>query len=303
MTDDTDDIRLISANIGTLFPGDAGKPIDDVDRPRFQTAADWQQLGSLAQFAEMRGVLAGMRMGYMAEMLGRAAAAGEQLGLALTAVRDAEVWVETQTPPAQSSRRILAGRALAETSGMWSVSTGHAAVNVVARVLRAHHDATYLDKAFGWFGPPEPFAEVRGSNLSINRPTVKALGRAAKETRDARLERLVAPLSDLLKDPDWAAVAARRDLGYHRWRPQSIAGGASTRNPWGDEGGTSSMAVGETSGHIPPALGSVVLETRNGYNKLSDAMRAVFEAMPAAMVAAGIEIWKTDDIVSSTEAD
>lgn len=295
MTHSANDSRVVAVALGSLFPGDGGKPVGDADRKQFKVSSDWQLLAAHAQFAEPRGVLAGMPHGYMAEMLGRAAAAGEQLGLALTAVRDAEVWQDITPEPKEENRRTLAGRALAEASGLWSISTGHAAVNVVARVVRAHHDTTYLDKALRWNGPPKPFVESRDSNLSLNAETVKALARAARESAELPLTALVAPLRALVADPDWGALTARRDVGYHRWRPQSIEGGALTTNPWVDTGEhTMSLSVGITTGHVPPTLESLVQESRAGFDALSAAMREVFDALPAAMISANIGIWKVE---------
>lgn len=295
MAPSSNDSRVVAVALGSLFPGDGGKPIEDTDRNQFKVSSDWQLLAAHAQFAEPRGVLAGMPRGYMAEMLGRAAAAGEQLGLALTAIRDAEVWQDITPEPGQENRRILAGRALAEASALWSISTGHAAANVVARVVRAHSDATHLDKALRWNGPPEPFVHTRDSNLSLNAETVKSLSRAARESAEPPLSALVAPLRALVADRNWGALTLRRDVGYHRWRPQSIEGGALTTNPWVDTGEhTLSLSVGITSGHVPPILESLVQESRAGYDALSTAMGEVFDALPAAMISANIGIWKTE---------
>ena len=107
---------------------------------------DWQMLGAHYEWAELHGVTKGLRHGYFADSLGRAAAAGEQLGLAFAALRDAEVWRDTAEEPSSTSRRSIAGRAMAETSGLWAVSAGHAAVNVVARAVRIHSKAAALDR-------------------------------------------------------------------------------------------------------------------------------------------------------------
>lgn len=295
MDEESDNSRVVAVALGSFFPGDSGKPVNESDREQFTVAIDWQQLATVAQFAEPRGVLAGMPRGYMAEVIGRAAAAGEQLGLALTAIRDAEVW-ESLTPEAhQENRQIMAGRALAEASGLWSISTAHAAVNVVARVLRAHKSTIHLDKQFKWNGPPAPFSTEPFSNLSLNAATVKALRRAARESIEAPLEALVSPLSRLVVDAHWKALTDRRDVGYHRWRPQSIEGGALTTNPWVEEDdNTMSLSVGVSTGHVPPTLHELVTESRAGYNALSTTMRNIHASLPAAMVAAGIGVWTVD---------
>lgn len=294
MDNDAHDSRLVALALGSFFPGESIEPISNIDLAHFQVSTDWQLLGPQAKFAEIRGHLAKMPHGYMAEILGRAAAAGEQLGLALTAARDAEVWQETVPTPEEEPRRTLAGRALAEASGLWSISTGHAAVNVVARIVRAHPAATHLDSAWKWNGPPTPFTTDRRSNLSLNDSVVKALARAATDCAEQALTDLVAPLRTLIDDADWMALTDRRDIGYHRWRPQSIEGGTQTTNPWTLIGNnTASLTVGVTTGHVPPTLETLAHESRAGFTALSRAMREVHNALPMAMASANIGLWKT----------
>lgn len=294
MNDAPQNSNVVSAVLGSFFLT-GGKEIGE-DRAPFEVSLNWQQLGALADSSEPHGTLAGMPLGYMAELLGRAAAAGEQLGLALTAVRDAEVWVGFDPDRGDENRRVIAGRALAEASGLWAVSTGHAVTNVVARVIRAHKRAVHLDKAFGWAGPPLPFVEERHSNLSLNLSTVSALKRAAGETREQALRSIVEPLDQLVGSAAWLALVTRRDLGYHRWRPQSVDGGALTTNPWVDQGdGTSVLSIGMSSGHVPPDIGILVRESRAGYDTLSSAMATILQMLPMAMQSSGIGIWHVGD--------
>ncbi|TFB53434.1 hypothetical protein [Cryobacterium sp. Sr3] len=301
--EDTSRELTVSAVLYSFFP-EGGKPVSEAEKIHFKVPTQWQKLATLAQFAEVHGSLAGMPHGYMAELLGRAAAAGEQLGLALTAVRDAEVWHDIEPEQGKENMRVIAGRALAESSGLWSVSTGHAVTNVVARVVWAHKLSTHLDEAFKWVWPPEPFAETRQSNLSLNASTVKALVKAAAATEELPLNALVHPLVELIRSPAWVALTSRRDVGYHRWRPQSIDGGALTTNPWVDEGTNSlSLSVGLSSGHVPPTIESLVAESRAGHDALSSAMGDIFNRLPAAMTSAGIGIWKADDEAAEQQSD
>lgn len=283
----------ISTVLGTFFP-EGGQPIGQSDKAQFAVASKWQELGGGAPFGEVHGVFGGMPHGYMTELLGRAAAAGEQVGLSLTLIRDAEFWRDLAIDTRSESRRAIAGRALAESSGLWAVSTGHAVVNVVARVIRAHKWSVYIDKKLGWDGPPAPFADAPGSNLSLNGDTVKTLARAARETGETPLLELVQPLRDLLQQPEWKALALRRDTGYHRWRPQSIDGGVPNTNPWVDEGnGSLTLSVGISSGYVPPALEPLVAEARAGHDSLSLAMSEIFTRLPKAMTSSGIGMWQT----------
>lgn len=125
--------RVAAAVVGTLSPGDVGKPFTDEDRGQAMISHDWQMLGAQYEWAELHGVTRGLPHGYFADLLGRAAAAGEQLGLAFAALRDAEVWRDAAVEPSSASRRTIAGRAMADASGHWAVSAGRAAVNVALR--------------------------------------------------------------------------------------------------------------------------------------------------------------------------
>jgi len=280
----------VSAVIPTFFPK-GGQGFDAAGIAQADISQAWQNLGIYVVPYEIRGITAGLPHGYMTEVIGRSAAAGEQLGLAFAAVRDAEVWQRTVPEPRQENRRAVAGRALAEAAGLWSISAGHAVTNVVARVVRAHQDSRYLDAALGWTQPPEPFGTdpKLNLNLSLNRDTVKALRRAAKETGVPSLADLVEPLRDLIVSDAWKALEQRRHVGYHRWRPQTVAGGVSTTNPWVDQGdGSVSMTVSIGATHEPPPLETVVTEAREGYDALSSAMAEILATLPDALAGVGV---------------
>lgn len=286
---------VVAAVVGTLLPGDVGKPFTDADRIRAMVSHDWQMLGAQYEWAEIRGVSKGLPHGYFADLLGRAAAAGEQLGLSFAALRDAEVWCDTLSEPATPNHRNIAGRAVAEASGLWAVSAGHAVVNVVARVVRIHSKAAGLDAKLRWTGLPAPFDSGRLANLSLNPETVKYILVAARQTGEVALANLVEPLGDLVKSAAWAALVARRDAGYHRLRPQSIEGGVPSINPWATDqaAGTLTLSVSTFSDYVPPVLEEVVAETHAGYEALSSAMRDVHDRLPEALRAAGVPIWRT----------
>lgn len=286
--------HVVAAVAGTLSPGDVGKPFTDEDRARAMVPHDWQLLGAHHDWAELLGVGTGLPHGYFTDLLGRAAAAGEQLGIAFAALRDAEVWRDTATEPTSPNHRNIAGRAIAEASGLWAVSAGHAAINVVARVVRIHDKAVGLDKKLRWKGLPTPFDPGRFANLSLNPDTVKSVMAAARQTSESTLVELVAPLDALVKSAAWTALVARRDAGYHRLRPQSIAGGVPLENPWEADqiAGTLRMSVSTFSRYLPPVLEDVVSETQAGYDALSSAMRDVHDCLPAALRAAGAPFWR-----------
>jgi len=293
MNQDTPNSKLSSAVIGSLFPGDSGQPFTDTDQEPVSVPQDWQALGALYEFAELHGVTRGLPNGYLADLLGRAAAGGEQLGLAFAARRDSEVWRDITPEAKQEARRNIAGRAMAEASGLWALSAGHAAANVVARVVRIHKGSTSLDKDLNWTGLPVPFDSGRLANLSLNFATVKHIKRAAAATGESDLVALIEPLSILAMSPAWIALVARRDVGYHRLRPQSIEGGVPSQSPWvtDDSLGTVTLSVSTFSNYVPPALEDIVDEAVAGYDALSSSMRKIRDRLPAAMRAAGVPLW------------
>jgi hypothetical protein len=286
---------VVAAVVSSLSPGDVGKPFTTADRARAMVSHDWQMLGAQYEFAEIHGVSRGLPRGYFADLLGRAAAAGEQLGLAFAALRDAEVWRDTDIEPTSANQRNIAGRAIAEASGLWAVSAGHAAVNVVARIVRIHGEAGTLDKKLRWDGLPTPFDTGRFANLSLNAETAKSIGAAARRTREPALVELVEPISTLTKSAAWGALVLRRDAGYHRLRPQSVQGGVPSANPWEPDrsAGAWTLSVSTFSHYLPPVLEDVVSETHAGYEALASAMTQVHDRLPAALAAAGVPIWPT----------
>lgn len=284
---------VASAVLSTLSPGDVGKPFADSDREQAMIPTDWQRLGTKYGWAEIHGVTHGLPHGYLTDLLGRAAAAGEQLGIAFAALRDAEVWRDTKPTVQSANQRSIAGRAMAEASGLWAVSAGHAAVNVVARVLRIHGGASNLDKKLQWTGLPVPFDSGKKANLSLNAPTVKKLALVAEETGEVALAKLIEPLETLVTSESWAAVMERRDAGYHRLRPQSIDGGVPQDNPWAlDNAGSLTLTVSVFANYVPPVLETVVSETQDGYKELASAMRTIHDTLPSAFKAVGIPIWR-----------
>jgi hypothetical protein len=284
----------VAAVVGSLSPGNVGKDFTTSDKAFAQIPHDWQMLGASYQWAELHGAISGLPNGYAADLIGRAAAAGEQLALAFAAVRDAEVWRDTSVRPVQASRRSIAGRGMAEASGLWAVSAGHAITNVASRVVRLHKLASDLDKKLKWSVPPAPFDPSPKANLSINTPTVNSIMSVAKRTAEPALIELVQPLDVLVSSAAWRATTARRDAGYHRLRPQSLAGGVPARNPWSENAATGSttMSVYESATYVPPALEEVVAEARAGYNALSLCMDQMLKSLPTALDAVGVPIFK-----------
>lgn len=293
MTDQDLPVRpVVAAVAASLGPG-AARPLNERERAQETVAVDWQMLGAQYEWAEIHGVTKGRPHGYFTDLVGRAAAAGELLGLAFTALRDAKAWRDTPPRPENRIRRSIAGRALAEASGLWAVSAGHAAVNVVARVVRLHSDAKSLDRKLKWTGLPTPFDTGRPAHLSLNDATTTAIIGTARHTNESALVALTDPLDALTRHAAWATLVARRHADSHRLRPQSIEGGVPSESPWTHDptAGTLTLGATTTPAYRPPVLEDVVHETQAGYDALSSAMRDVHDRLPAALVAVGVPIW------------
>ncbi len=182
--------RVAAAVISTLAPDGGGRRFTDADRARAAVPHAWQMRGAQSHWSEIHGVANGLPRGYVSDLLARAASGGELLVLAFAALMDAEQWLEANGDPTSVSRRSLVGRGLAEASGLWSLSAGHAAVNVAARVVCISEGALSLEKG-SRTSLPTLFDQTLQANLSLNPKTIACVVAAAEQTGDrpARLRR------------------------------------------------------------------------------------------------------------------
>ena len=70
---------VVAAVVGTLSPGDVGKPFTDADRTRAMVSHDWQMLGAQYEWAEVHGVSKGLPHGYFTDLLGSPTAGQSRL--------------------------------------------------------------------------------------------------------------------------------------------------------------------------------------------------------------------------------
>ena len=69
----------------------------------------------------------------------------------------------------------------------------------------------------------------------------------------------------LTRDPRWLALTSRRHVDFHRWRPQSVAGGVATFNHWEQAAdGSSKLTMYGTSRHQPPDPAGLIHEASAG---------------------------------------
>jgi hypothetical protein len=221
-----------------------------------KVSADWQTFGWKADFWEI-GLVPRVQPGRAHELVGLIAGGGEQFGLSLAALVEAELWsAYRQEKPVEglglteskgrivSAAQEMAHRAMAELAMHYLLATGHTLANVTVRALaldsRLH--STLLDALGGWcpVGSSDP-----EDWLSMNKETIRGLRRIARKAGSPALEALTEPPTALVLSPAWQELDQLRGAHYHRRRPQSAGmSGVSLANPWRFSNGSMSIGGG-----------------------------------------------------------
>lgn len=286
-----DDGQTTAQVLSTLFSGIEPGAWVEPHPPAVATAMRWQNEGRRAEWSELHGMRAGLPQGRMAELFGRIASGGEQLGLSWTYQQELLRW-HTPTVTDQDAR-VLAARSLAEISGYYAISAGHGLMNVTLRTLLIHPGAAAeinqkQKRAKGFV----PFADNRFAWLALNETEATNLQMAANLTGDADAARLANIVADLTRDSRWMAVMDRRGTDFHRWRPQSVDGGVATSNPWEPTpNGASVLRVYGRSQHQIPDTTMLAREACEGLDALTEAMDDWLATWPAALRGLGIPMF------------
>lgn len=285
--------RLVAIVLPTLFAG----PATDAsvrDKRIIETAQEWQKMSVWAHMVEIHGMTHGIPEGRLTETIGRMAATGEQLGLASTCSRDARRWL---AQPSDTISGPIAARSLAEITGYYTLSSGHGLANITLRTLlldvsaAASLNAKYKEAA----GFP-PFTDDRAAWRPLSHQLVEALRNAAQVVQQPTVSSLVGVLADLVTDPRWIALEARRGADFHRWRPQSIAGGVPQKSPWSQlPHGQRSMTVGISNGFVPPDHEALVTEADDALDALTAAMDEWMALFPSATRDLGVPLFATEE--------
>jgi hypothetical protein len=287
--------ELAAMVLRTLFSGVKSGPSGSDQGPIEAVAMDWQTMGTKATFIEMHTITHGAAQGRGFELIGRVAAAGEQLGLAGTALLEAQRWLEAERKAERGAD--MAMRALAEMSGYYALSAGQGLINVTLRSLllspacaaELNHVKRYRRAA----GFP-PFSASPAAWLFFNQDEVDTLGAAAAAANDPSVGQWFDLLPRLIADHRWDALTARRHEDFHRWRPQSISGGVEPKNPWATEpGGASSLHFGVRGQYKPLDPASLITEAEAGLQALNATMEAWMAAWPKALKGLGCPFLKT----------
>lgn len=290
-SDDEADKVVTALVLRTLFSGVDYGPWPEPLPATAQTALDWQSIGQNVNFFELHGFTLGLEEGRVAELVGRIAAAGEQLGLAWTCEQDMRRWLD---PSAPRDRFSASSRALAEITGYYAMSAGHGLANVTLRTLLVHPEAAAVidqtmdgKRAKGF----APFSDAPAAWISLNKRAALQLQAAGAIVGQHSVNCMTERVAALAQDPRWIALISRRNVDYHRWRPQSVAGGVPTSNPWERTGsGARMLAVGETSQYQPPDAEVVIQEAAAGLTALTEAMRDWLANWPGAIRDLGVPL-------------
>jgi hypothetical protein len=261
--------------------------------PLEAVASDWQIVGTTALMAEMHTVSAGAPRGRGVELVGRVAAAGEQLGLAWTCLLEAQRW---QKAPRSDGRENMATRALAEMSGYYATATAHGLINVTLRTLLLSAASTDAINQVPKYRPADgfpPFSTRTDAWRPFNKKEVNLLRPAVLAANDGTVSNWFKIVDDLVKDRRWAALISRRHEDFHRWRPQSVSGGVAPKNPWEMGDGFASLSFPSQYEPLDPSM--LVAEARGGLEALGDAMGKWMDAWPLALKGLGCPIFKVNE--------
>jgi hypothetical protein len=216
-------------------------------------ASTWQGISAVHDSWELI-LVPTVQPGRASELAGLIASGGEQLGLALAALNEAELWTlyRAQYPADPSTldgRSIQAAqemsqRAMADLAVHYLLATGHIVANVTARTLAldARLHPVLLDVLGTWNPPGSATAR---DWLSLNRDTVRSLRRAAGKSALPAHREVAIPATGLVQSPAWQELDQLRGMDYHRRRPQSAGiSGVPLANPWQQRGSVISMNGG-----------------------------------------------------------
>lgn len=245
-----------------------------------KVAVDFQRVGVDAAFSEMQSVVNGIEQNRATELVGKIAAAGEQLALAGAALRDVRAWQSQDGPNAA-----VAGRALAEVVAYFAYGAAHGLINSTARLfaMESRSREVFSKQARGWKsneGFP-PFGTKSGHWISFNSTSIESIRKATQHHPEA--VGLIDTLSTLHADSAWTVMVDRRHNDFHRWRPQTSSAGVAPVSQWRDVGdGVQSLVVYEGNVYSPEPAATFATEASQGLESLTKAMESWLALYPAA---------------------
>lgn len=278
----------VAAVLSTLFSTQKISATE-IDRRIAKVANKLQVVGGSAQIAELHATLNGVQEGRAVEVFGRAASAGEQLGLALTLRLDARRWMS-----AQNDREIhLPVRALAEMQGYYTLASAAGLANVILRIGFLNEDIrTAIESRWKNNRGFNPFSADRNDWIQFSEKAFTTVRESMDAADVPELQASAEALLRLRQDARWNDLDARRSEDYHQWRPQSVAGGVGAQSFW------TALADGTRTATFPPAdyvlpdLEKVCAESDAGLELLTDTANEILGRFPAALREVGLGIYE-----------
>jgi hypothetical protein len=218
------------------------------------------------------------------EIFGRVGSTGEQLGLALASNRDARRWTAEEASDWNQQYATMAARAQAEMTAMWTLSAAHGLANALVRLLWLNETArTIIDGGFPKAGGFPPFSEQQNAWVSFEPTAMKTARKAAAASPSPAAVAAAKALSDLFGDNRWNQFLELRNIGFHRWRPQSVDGGTPKASSMSVMGSTQSITVGVGPSNVAPDIESVLKIAEAGLDLFSVAAKTFDDNVHAAI--------------------
>lgn len=218
------------------------------------------------------------------EILGRVGSAGEQLAIALATNRDARRWTAPDASGWNAQFATMAVRAQAEMTAMWTLSAAHGLANAFVRMLLLNPDAAkVVNDARPMANGFPPFSEDQAAWVSFERTILKVARKAAVASGSPAAVIAATELSALLGDQRWTALLDLRNVGFHRWRPQTVDGGTPKASSVSISGTSRSISVGIGPSNVAPDIGTTLKIVEAGLDLFSKAARTFDEHIHVAI--------------------
>lgn len=285
MTDNVPDPTLISLVLPSLVPCPA-LPASKREAQIVTVANDLQHTGGTS---DLTSAMVFIHLGHeyvdrVAEILGRIGSAGEQLGLALATNRDARRWTASDAVVSDAQYATMGVRAQAEVTAMWTLSAAHGLANALVRLLLLHEKSrTVIETAFPKAQGFPPYSEEPDAWVSFEPKALKAARQAAAGTSSPAAELIAETLSKVFGDNRWSRFLDLRNVGFHRWRPQSVDGGTPKQSSLKSNGLSHSITVGVGPTNEAPTIEEVLKVAENGLDLFSAAARVFDDNVHSAI--------------------
>lgn len=218
------------------------------------------------------------------EIMGRVGSAGEQLAIALATNRDARRWTAPDASGMDVQFATMAVRAQAEMTAMWTLSAAHGLANALVRLLLLDADAAKVltDARPNAKGFP-PFSEDQAAWVSFEPTIMKVARRAAAASPSPAVVVAARALSSLFGDKRWDDLLDLRNVGFHRWRPQTVDGGTPKASSVTISATSRSISVGVGPSNVAPDIETTLKIAEAGLSIFAKAARTFDECIHAAI--------------------